>query len=71
MAFAFQQPDVGVVADDDVKVAVSADFLQKPDMAGVKPVVAAGDDHFLSGRATECAAAVRGNLSIRPALKTR
>ncbi len=50
MAFALEQPDVRVVADDYIKVAVSANFLQKPHVAGVKPVVAAGDDDFFPSR---------------------
>ena len=39
MALTFEQPDVRVVADNDVQVTVGADFLKKPHMAGVKPVV--------------------------------
>src|ERR1039457_6906639 len=48
MALAFEQADVRVVADDDVKVAKRAGFFKKSHMAGVKPVETAGDDVFFS-----------------------
>jgi len=48
MARPFEQADVGVMADNDVQVAVGADFLEETDMAGVEPVVAAGDDDLIA-----------------------
>ena len=50
MPFALEQPDVCVVTDDNIKIAVSAGFFKEPDMAGVKPVVTARDDHFFPAR---------------------
>ena len=70
MAFALEQADVRVVADNDVKVAVGADLLEKPHMPAVEPVVAAGDDHLL---AVGCRRhrRRRGKPSIREAGTTR
>ena len=47
MALAFEQPDVRILPDNDIKVAVSADFLAEPHVTGMKPVVAASDDDLL------------------------
>src|ERR1035437_8766223 len=47
MTFALEQANVRVVAYDDVKVAMRADFLAKPHVTGVKPVVTAGGDNSL------------------------
>ena len=44
MAFAFEVADVGVVPHRHEQVAQFRDFLEEADVAGVKPVVAAGDD---------------------------
>ena len=36
------------MADDDVKIAIRADLLKEPHVAGVKPIIATGDDDFFS-----------------------
>lgn len=50
MARALEMLDVRVVAGDDVEIAVPGDFLEEADVAGVEPVVAAGNDHLLAAR---------------------
>ena len=46
MSRALEQANVGIVADNHIQIAERGNFLAKADMAGVKPVVAAGDDNF-------------------------
>ena len=48
MPLALEQPDVGVVPDYHVEVAQRRHFLEEPHVAGVKPIVTAGDDHSFS-----------------------
>ena len=50
MAFAFEQSHVRVAAEANIQIAVGRDFLAKPHVAGVKPVVAAGGDNFFAAR---------------------
>ena len=38
MPFAFQQPDVRIVPDNDVEIAVRADLLEEPNVARVEPI---------------------------------
>ena len=42
MTVSLEQPDVRIMADDDVKIAMRADLLKEPHVAGVKPVVRTG-----------------------------
>jgi len=44
MARPLQEPDVRVMAHDDMELAVAGCFLEKTHMAGVQPIVAAGQD---------------------------
>ena len=48
VGFALEETDVRVVAHDDVKIAMGADFLEEPDVAGMKPIEAAGDDDLFA-----------------------
>ena len=48
MPLAFQQPDIGVTAETDIKIAVGRSLLGETHVAGVKPIIAAGGDNLLS-----------------------
>ena len=46
VAVAFELSNVGIVANDHIEVAISGDFFEEPNVAGVKPIVTAGDYHL-------------------------
>ena len=48
MTFALEQADVGVMAEANIEIAIGADLLGKPHVAGVEPIVAASDNNLLS-----------------------
>ena len=46
MACTFKRADIRIVADDDIQISVLADFFKETHVAGVEPVVTAGDENF-------------------------
>src|ERR1035441_1053202 len=70
MVRSLEQPDVRIVANNDVKIAISADLLKEPHVAGVKPIIGTGDDNLFSNFCRSRAGTGRRGSRVGKALQS-